>query len=88
MIDGPTGPAQKTVVSKAGISSTPIPARLGWHSTRGALRLAWQFVIDDADGSHLWNATVDADTGELLKADDWTERHSAKELASTLARGS
>jgi len=87
VIDGPAGRAHKTVVSKAGISSTPIPARLGWHPARGGLRLAWQFVIDDADGSHLWNATVDADTGELLKADDWTDRHSAKKLATTLARG-
>ncbi len=88
VIDGPTGRAQKTVVSKAGISATPIiPARLGWHPATGGLRLAWQVTIDDNSESHLWNATVDAQSGELMKADDWTERHSAKELASTLARG-
>jgi extracellular elastinolytic metalloproteinase len=39
VIDGPTGRAQKTVVSKAGISSTPIPARLGWQPAAGGLRL-------------------------------------------------
>jgi hypothetical protein len=88
VIDGPTGRAQKTVVSKAGISTTPIPARLGWHSAKGGLRLAWQLTIDDDSDSHLWNATVDAQSGELLKADDWTHRHSRKKLAATLARGS
>ncbi|TCB96880.1 metalloprotease, partial [Micromonospora zingiberis] len=78
------GAAQKTVVSESGISDEPIPAKLGWQPTEDGLRLAWQLVIDDATDAHLWNATVDAETGELLNADDWTVHHDAHELSSNL----
>ncbi|HEX5595697.1 MAG TPA: M36 family metallopeptidase [Micromonosporaceae bacterium] len=78
--------AQRTVVSDSGVSAAPIPARLGWQPTAGGLRLAWQLVIDDATDSHLWNATVDAVTGEVLDVDDWTSHDSLEQLATTLAR--
>ncbi|WP_233558885.1 M36 family metallopeptidase [Micromonospora radicis] len=78
------GAAQKTVVSDSGISEEPIPAKLGWQPTEDGLRLAWQLVIDDADDDHLWNATVDAETGDLLDADDWTVHHDTDEMAHTL----
>ena len=80
------GPAQKTVVSNGGISEGPIPARLGWQPTADGLRLAWQVTIDDSSDVHLWNATVDAETGELLAAEDWTNQDSLGDLAQTLAR--
>ena len=80
------GPAQKTVVSNGGISEGPIPARLGWQPTADGLRLAWQVTIDDSSDVHLWNATVDAETGELLGAEDWTNEDSLGDLAQTLAR--
>ena len=47
------------------------PARLAADRADG-LRLAWQVTIDDSSDAHLWNAAVDAETGELLDADDWT----------------
>ncbi len=81
------GVAQRTVVSGGGISDEPIPARLGWQPTKHGLRLAWQMVIDDSSDSHLWNATVDAATGDLLAVDDWTDHHTTEELSATLARG-
>ncbi|PZG19955.1 metalloprotease [Micromonospora craterilacus] len=80
------GAAQKTVVSGSGISDEPIPAKLGWQPTEDGLRLAWQLVIDDSSDAHLWNATVDAETGELLNADDWTVHHDADELSDNLDR--
>ncbi|MDO3703075.1 M36 family metallopeptidase [Micromonospora sp. C28SCA-DRY-2] len=80
------GPARRTVVSGGGISDQPIPARLGWQPTADGLRLAWQLVIDDATDVHLWNATVDAETGELLGADDWTHQDAPADLAATLGR--
>jgi hypothetical protein len=80
------GAAQKTVVSGGGISDEPIPARLGWQPTGDGLRLAWQLTIDESSDSHLWNATVDAETGDLLAADDWTNEDNLEDLASTLAR--
>jgi hypothetical protein len=60
------GAAQETVVSDGGISEEPIPARLGWQPTADGLRRAWQLTIDDSSDVHLWNATVDAETGDLL----------------------
>ncbi|MGH3018686.1 MAG: M36 family metallopeptidase [Gaiellaceae bacterium] len=80
------GAAQKTVVSGGGISNEPIPARLGWQPTGDGLRLAWQLTIDESSDGHLWNATVDAETGDLLAADDWTNEDNLEDLASTLAR--
>ena len=86
ILSSSAGAAQKTVVSGGGVSDEPIPARLGWQTTADGLRLAWQLVIDDSSESHLWNATVDAATGELLAADDWTDHDDVGELAGTLAR--
>lgn len=80
------GAAQSTVVSGSGISDQPIPAKLGWHPTGDGLRLAWQLVIDDSSDVHLWNATVDAQTGDLLDADDWTTQENVDELATTLGQ--
>jgi len=80
------GAAQESVVSDGGISDATIPARLGWQPTKAGLVLAWQLVIDSSSDSSLWNATVDAASGELLGADDWTIEDSHDELASTLSR--
>jgi extracellular elastinolytic metalloproteinase len=77
----------EALVSGGGISDEPIPAKLGWQPTADGLRLAWQLVIDDSSDVHLWSATVDAETGELLASDDWTSEHPIEELASTLGRG-
>src|SRR5690606_5511640 len=78
--------AQQTMVSASGISRAPIPAQLGWQQTEDGLRLAWQLVIDDVEDAHLWNATIDAETGELLEVDDWTSHDSLEQLATTLGR--
>jgi extracellular elastinolytic metalloproteinase len=80
--------ARETVVSGGGISAAPIPLHLGWQPTGSGLRLAWQLVIDATSGDSLWNAAVDAETGALLDAEDWTSKDSLTELAATLARPS
>ncbi|MBQ0906358.1 M36 family metallopeptidase [Micromonospora sp. U21] len=80
------GAAKRTVVSGSGISEQPIPAKLGWQPTDEGLRLAWQLVIDDSSAAHLWNAAVDARTGELLNADDWTTHEHVDELSGTLSQ--
>ena len=79
------GPSQETTVSGGGISDAPIPAKLGWQPTPQGLRLAWQLVIDDSSDSHLWNATIDAETGQLLQVDDWTSHDNADEVAERIA---
>jgi extracellular elastinolytic metalloproteinase len=83
-----SGRSEETVLSRAGISNEPIPARLGWQPTRGGLRLAWQLTIDDSSDVHLWNAAVDAETGEFLNVADWTDEDRHADLKSTLKRGS
>lgn len=76
----------EVVLTDGGISAEPIPTRLGWQPTEDGLRLAYQVVIDEAEDVHLWNAVVDAETGELLDLDDWTIEHDHDEMISTLAR--
>ena len=76
----------EAVVSAGGISSSSIPAKLGWQSTKDGLRLAWQVTIDDSSAAHLWNAAVDARTGRLLESADWTSQDSIESLSSTLKR--
>jgi extracellular elastinolytic metalloproteinase len=86
VLESEEGAAQETLLSGAGISDVPIPARLGWKSTASGLRLAWQLSIDDAAGVSHWNATVDAESGALLDVDDWTSHDNLDDLASTLSR--
>jgi extracellular elastinolytic metalloproteinase len=86
VIDQGTGPAKRTIVSGGNISDEPIPVRLGWQPTASGLRLAWQLIIDDTSEEHLWNATVDAETGELLDVDDWTDHDTVEGIASGTAR--
>ena len=80
------GPAQTTVVSDGGHLRRADPGTLGWQPTADGLRLAWQVTIDDSSERHLWNATVDAETGALLAAEDWTTQDNLGDLAQTLAR--
>ena len=80
------GAARTSVVSRGGISDETIPARLGWQPTDDGLRRAWQLVIDDSSDAHVWNATVDADSGDLLSVDDWTDHDTRAGLASRLQR--
>jgi len=74
------------VVSTGGISDEPIPATLLWEPTEDGLRMAWDLVIDDATAANLWNVAVDAETGEVLRTDDWTDHDSLAGLTSALAR--
>jgi extracellular elastinolytic metalloproteinase len=77
--------AQEVVVSDGGISTEPIPANLVYQPTGGGPRLAWELTIDDAAGEHLWNAAVDAETGALLNADDWTAHDTVEGIASGIS---
>ena len=87
VISASAGPAKETFVSPAGISDTPIAMRVGWQPTPSGLRKAWQVVIDDSAAEHLWYATVDAETGQLLGVDDWTSHDSVGTLSSLARSG-
>jgi uncharacterized repeat protein (TIGR01451 family) len=65
------GPDQAVTLSSGGITSDGIPAQLMYfRQPDGAVRLAWQAVIDQADGRHVWNVAVDAVTGTLIQKVD------------------
>jgi hypothetical protein len=65
------GPDQAVLLSDGGVSDADIPARLVYESAGdGRLRLAWLLQINEAGGEHVWEMTVDAETGELLQRHD------------------
>ena len=69
------GPAHETVLTGGGISMTPIPARLVYHSvTPTTLRLAWQLEIQEPGGQHWWVMTVDAASLAILNKFDRVTR--------------
>lgn len=79
------GAEQVTTMSASRISEADIPARLVWQPTEDGLRLAWELVIDEEGSAHLWQVMVDAQTGETLELQDWTDHHHAGDFAG-LAR--
>jgi hypothetical protein len=80
------GVTEETILTDGGISREPIMTRIGWQPTETGLRLAYQVVIDDASEDNVYNATVDAQTGELLDVDNWTIHDEPEQLVATLAR--
>ncbi|AHM60069.1 hypothetical protein D770_09060 [Flammeovirgaceae bacterium 311] len=65
------GNSRHAIVSPAGISKDPIPAKLLYVQTDdGLVKLAWVVGIYTPDGQHYWNVSVDATTGAVLKQED------------------
>ncbi|MCB1056731.1 MAG: M36 family metallopeptidase [Acidobacteria bacterium] len=65
------GTATRLVAS--GLSTSPIDAKLMWLPLgAGSARLVWNFQADTPDSQHLYDATVDAVTGQVLTRFDWT----------------
>ncbi len=67
----PGGVDQAMVVSGEGISRNDIPVRLEYVSVDGGVELVWNFEIHTLDGEHGYDASVSAETGEVLQVDDW-----------------
>jgi extracellular elastinolytic metalloproteinase len=67
------GPQQVTSVAHNGISLAPIDGKLMWLPIRqGEARLVWNFQIHTLDEQHMWDLTVDAETGLVWTRFDWT----------------
>ena len=59
-------------VANAGISLEPIDGALMLLPIRpGEARLVWNFQIHTLDKQHMWDLTVDADTGQVWTRFDW-----------------
>ncbi|MCH9652005.1 MAG: M36 family metallopeptidase [Deltaproteobacteria bacterium] len=71
-ISTPEGVRQVTHVDASGLSTEPVVAQLMWMPIRqGEARLTWNFQLSLLDGSHWYDLTVDAVTGQIWTALDW-----------------
>ena len=67
-----SGPQQATSVAAEGISLAPIEGKLMLLPIRqGEARLVWNFQIHTLDAEHMWDFTVDAETGSVWTRIDW-----------------
>lgn len=81
------GTQRRVQLSDGGVSRRPIPAKLVYQPLDDGLRLAWNVKIDQLHNDHFWDATVDAETGELLSSADYVDDNST-ETAGTAVDGS
>ena len=76
------GRERRTMLAKANISQSDIPARLVYQPlANGGLRLAWDLTIEVHDSNHWWGVRIDAESGQLLDKNDLV----AQEQYSTYA---
>ncbi len=67
-----SGIAGTNRVANAGISLEPIAGSLMLLPVRpGEARLVWNFQIHTLDKQHMWDLTVDANTGQVWTRFDW-----------------
>jgi extracellular elastinolytic metalloproteinase len=72
VVSASAGVLQRTRVANAGISLEPIDGSLMLLPVRqGEARLVWNFQIHTLDKQHMWDLTVDADTGQVWTRFDW-----------------
>jgi extracellular elastinolytic metalloproteinase len=66
------GTERRTVVEAAALSKAPVASQLMWIPVNAKqLALAWRFQVETLDGNHLFDYTVDADTGRIWTRFDW-----------------
>ena len=72
VIESENNASKKTVLSDAGISLSPIPAKLVYHITsENELILAWDISIQEKSQQDWWSIRVDAATGKILDKNNW-----------------
>lgn len=61
-----------------------IPVQLSWLDHEGQLHLVWDVAVDEAGRADWYNAWVDAHSGEVLKAVNWTQESGYRVFAKPL----
>ena len=75
---------KNTVLEITNVSDSDIPARLVYYlQNKGTLKLAWSLEIDVINSDDYFNFIVDAQTGEIIKAHNYTVYCSAGHLHNT-----
>ena len=86
VLSGPTGADRRTLLTSAGISLGPIPARLVYQPVPGGrLRLAWSVEIEELSEEHWWMVSVDASTGRVLDVHDLVIHDSAEATSAAVS---
>ncbi len=62
--------------SPGSIAQDEIPAKLSWLEHKDRLHLVWDIVVREQPGPDWFNAFVDAHSGEILMAVNWTQHAS------------
>ncbi len=71
MIEPSSGTEQAGRFDKGDVSLAEIPFKLTYVPAGNRLVLCWELVIQTTDTRHWWQAFVDAETGALIKRNDW-----------------
>jgi len=67
---------ESLVFSGGSLARSEIPARLSWLDHENRLHLVWDIVVEERGGPDWFNAFIDARTGEVLRAVNWTQHAS------------
>lgn len=62
--------------SPGSIAQEEIPAKLSWLEHKDRLHLVWDIVVREQPGPDWFNAFIDAHSGEILLAVNWTQHAS------------
>lgn len=75
--DAARGADRARELGTGGISGDPIPVQLVYVPTDdGGLDLAWELVINQVDGAHWWQISMDARSGAEVARADWVAEDS------------
>jgi hypothetical protein len=66
------------------MSDSDIPVHLSWIEHQGELRLAWEMVVDERGRSDWYQAWIDAHSGDVLNAVNWTQDVAYRVFAAPL----
>jgi len=64
------------VFSGGSLARSEIPARLSWLEHEGRLHLVWDITVEERGGPDWFNAFIDAQSGQVLRAVNWTQHAS------------
>jgi extracellular elastinolytic metalloproteinase len=71
-VNAASGVQQITSVDPGGISLEPIQGKLMWLPIhKGMMRLVWNFQIHTLDQQHVYDFTIDAESGKVWTRFDW-----------------
>jgi len=75
---------ESMVFTGGSMSDSDIPVHLTWIESRGELRLAWEMVVDERGRQDWFQTWIDAHSGDVLRAVNWTQEASYRVFAAPL----